>query len=598
MPRYVASGIHERKNPYKSKGKAGSDSVKYRFLVMQRFGDDLQKKLQSVNHTFDLKTTYTIAKKVIDILEYIHSFGYIHADIKASNLLLGRSYAPTPKGKGVAEANGIHSEVWLVDFGLVEKFRNQEGLHRGEEEDQRRANNGTVEFTSRDAHIGALSRRSDLEILGFNMLSWLSGSRLPWMFNLKDHKYVHHCKKLYMDNLHELFNYAFGKEGQFKPPPDVQEVHDKLRTRDPDEDDEGKKKRPKVIFDKKKLNVKVPAGLVEYFKYVAQLDFTEDPGYDLLKQILTDAIGHKEDDGRFCFGKVPAKTVAKITSKLKRSSLSSPEAGRRKNIVETIEDAESNDERPVNVRARKASVASKAVPKKKVAVIPPKKEARVGRGKTIVRSSSTSPLKSPTRSAPTSSMTPNKTNPASTPSRSPFEKPTPAMLEIMRKLKEKHLKKTGVPSKLFAEHSSESEPCTSTAVKGKGKKFNPESNGSSTPSSAEKRKLGRPRKHAAPSPPLFKNGHTSESTEEPSPPKKSKGRKKIVSEESSDDEAEILEETPKKRGKAKLTRSDSLISNGKKVSSNSSTHSTKENKGRQGSNARPQVNHRYPRRNS
>lgn len=114
MPRFIASGIHECRD------------AKYRFLVMQRFGDDLQKKLSEI-HKFDLKTSYTIAYKIIDILEYIHSFGYIHADIKASNLLLGRSYAPTPNGKGLNERQGVHKEVWLVDFGLVEKYQNNDG---------------------------------------------------------------------------------------------------------------------------------------------------------------------------------------------------------------------------------------------------------------------------------------------------------------------------------------------------------------------------------------------------------------------------------------------------------------------------------------
>ena len=76
MPRYIASGIHEKtlvsKAAGKGKSKAGgaagvsghgshSSGHKYRFLVMQRFGDDLQKKLEQVSHTFDLKTTFTTA---------------------------------------------------------------------------------------------------------------------------------------------------------------------------------------------------------------------------------------------------------------------------------------------------------------------------------------------------------------------------------------------------------------------------------------------------------------------------------------------------------------------------------------------------------
>ena len=621
MPRYVASGIHERKAIHRVKGKPGSDTVKYRFLVMQRFGDDLQKKLQLVN-SFDLKTTYTISKKVIDILEYIHSFGYIHADIKASNLLLGRSCAPTPKGKGLAETHGIHSEVWLVDFGLVEKFRNSEGQHRGEEEDQRRANNGTVEFTSRDAHIGALCRRSDLEILGFNMLSWLSGGRLPWMFNLKDHKYVHACKKFYMDNLHELFNYAFGSGDQVKPPPDPVAVHERLRTKEGLEEDEDKhKKKNKVVFDRKKLLVNVPAGLIEYFQYIRKLDFTQDPDYNLLKEILGRAIGEKRDDGRFCFDKLPSTVTAKITSKLKRSSLSSPEAGRRKAVESSTES--DSDEEPVKIRnglrARRAAAVepSKGI-KKKVSVIQPKIEVR-GKARVPVRSQSVSPVKTPSRSVPTSSTTPRSN--ASPVSGSPFDKPTPAMLEIIRKLKEKQKLKNGVPSRLFADiEDVVVPPVSSPNGKKKGRKAIAPSS-TTTESSPdknivpEKKKPGRPRKN--PSPPLFStNGVSSTEDSSPSPPKKSKGKRSTTpaTSTSSPESIELLSETesPKRSKTSAASKSkprgmkststaslaEKLVSNGKKVSSNSSTHSTKENKGRQASSPIRPTTNRYPKRKS
>ena len=315
MPRFIATGIHERTKSVGPVGKKSGGKVKandnpvgvckYRFLVMQRFGDDLQKKLNQFDSRFDLKTSYTIARKVIDILEYIHSFGYIHADTKASNLLLGRSLAPSPRGKGLAEQQGFQSEVWLVDFGLVEKYKDSEGNHKSCEEDMRRANNGTVEFTSRDAHIGALSRRSDLEILAFNILSWLSGGRLPWMGNLKDHKYVHSCKKYYMDRLHDLFNYAFANPKCPPPSPPPKEVFgapEPVLT-----ESERKKEKelitPKGAFDKTRLMVPVPPGLQEFFQYIVKLDFQQDPDYDLLKTILHRAIiksGHSYD-GRFSF---------------------------------------------------------------------------------------------------------------------------------------------------------------------------------------------------------------------------------------------------------------------------------------------------------
>lgn len=247
---------------------AQSKEKKYRFLVLQRFGDDVQKIWTRANERFDMKSAFNIALKVIDTLEYIHSQGYVHADVKASNLLIewtdginsskngingiavnqqsladsgngsiddskrtsraSKSSAvkrerPLSVSNGTSKANGkstksnkssIESEdqIYLVDFGLVERFYCKDGTHRDYVEDQRRANNGTVEFSSRDAHIGAFSRRSDLESLAYNLLYWVSGGRLPWTNVLKDHQLVETSKKWYMDNLEIFVNYCFNED--------------------------------------------------------------------------------------------------------------------------------------------------------------------------------------------------------------------------------------------------------------------------------------------------------------------------------------------------------------------------------------------------
>jgi len=94
MPRYVASGIHiidhsSVNNSLNSNNVNAGKRQRYRFLVLDRLGLDLQKVLNKQSNKLSLKSAYTISMMVIDILAYIHSFGYIHADIKASNLLLG-----------------------------------------------------------------------------------------------------------------------------------------------------------------------------------------------------------------------------------------------------------------------------------------------------------------------------------------------------------------------------------------------------------------------------------------------------------------------------------------------------------------------------
>ena len=138
---------------------------KYRFLVMDRFGKDLQKIFKTGEKLFTPKVTYNLALKVIDVLEFIHSKGilfrayfcfsccqdsfiylfhhskgYCHNDIKAQNMLLG--FGRTKE-----------NDVYLVDFGLVSKYQ-KDGVHFENKPDARKAHDGTIEYTSRDAHRG------------------------------------------------------------------------------------------------------------------------------------------------------------------------------------------------------------------------------------------------------------------------------------------------------------------------------------------------------------------------------------------------------------------------------------------------------------
>lgn len=78
MPHYVTSGSHTH------------NGSKCRFLILPRYEKDLETVLQT-KKKFNLKTVLTVSMQIIDILEYIHSKGYVHSDIKASNIMLGRT---------------------------------------------------------------------------------------------------------------------------------------------------------------------------------------------------------------------------------------------------------------------------------------------------------------------------------------------------------------------------------------------------------------------------------------------------------------------------------------------------------------------------
>ncbi|XP_029793267.1 serine/threonine-protein kinase VRK2 isoform X3 [Suricata suricatta] len=158
----------------------------YRFMVMERLGIDLQK-ISDQNGTFKKSTVLQLGVRMLDVLEYIHENEYVHGDIKAANLLLGYRNP---------------DRVYLADYGLCYRYC-PNGNHKQYQENPRKGHNGTIEFTSVDAHKGvALSRRSDLETLGYCLLRWFCG-RLPWERSLRDPAAVQAAKTNLLDELPE-----------------------------------------------------------------------------------------------------------------------------------------------------------------------------------------------------------------------------------------------------------------------------------------------------------------------------------------------------------------------------------------------------------
>ncbi|KAL7672301.1 hypothetical protein ACOME3_007190 [Neoechinorhynchus agilis] len=80
----------------------------YTVLVTDLLGPNLEELFNYCGRKFSLKTVLMLADQMIDRIEYVHSCGYIHRDIKPDNFVMG--------------ANTLGNIVYLVDFGLAKKY--------------------------------------------------------------------------------------------------------------------------------------------------------------------------------------------------------------------------------------------------------------------------------------------------------------------------------------------------------------------------------------------------------------------------------------------------------------------------------------------
>ena len=156
-------------------------------------------------------------------------------------------------------------------------FRNGYGYHKDYEPDERRAHDGTLEYTSRDAHIGAHSRRGDMETLGYNLVHWVSGT-LPWIKDMDPEvpENVESQKKFYMTNRVGFLAKCFQPE-----------------------------EYPKVLED--------------FLDYVADMEFDTVPDYIKIRDMFNNVIKTlgRGSEGKLIFSKPsPKKKVGKRTKKI------------------------------------------------------------------------------------------------------------------------------------------------------------------------------------------------------------------------------------------------------------------------------------------
>ena len=163
---------------------------KHNYLMMQLLGKSLDKLFTEMKRHFSIKTVSMIGYQMVQRIEYVHSKGYIHRDIKPGNFLIGKS--------------SEKERLYIIDFGLSKKYIDKiTGKHVICKEGK--GLTGTARYVSLNTHYGIeQSRRDDIEGIAYNLIYFAKG-KLPWQGvktkNKKEkHKKIMECKEEYKED--------------------------------------------------------------------------------------------------------------------------------------------------------------------------------------------------------------------------------------------------------------------------------------------------------------------------------------------------------------------------------------------------------------
>ena len=110
----------------------------YNVMVMELLGPSLEDLFNFCNRKLSLKTVLLLADQLISRIEFIHGKNFIHRDMKPDNFLMGLNKKVTMMVNMMMMMMGMNkkfgkvtkqfsqgNQVYVIDFGLAKKFRDQ-----------------------------------------------------------------------------------------------------------------------------------------------------------------------------------------------------------------------------------------------------------------------------------------------------------------------------------------------------------------------------------------------------------------------------------------------------------------------------------------
>ena len=193
----------------------------HNYLLMELLGKSIDKLFSDNKRSFSYKTIFQIGYQMIERIQYVHSKGYIHRDIKPGNFVIG-----------LGDKSKI---IYIIDFGLSKRYIDK-NTNKHIPYKEGKGLTGTARYVSLFTHYGIeQSRRDDIEGIAYNLI-YLAKGKLPWQGvktkNKKEkHKRIMESKIAYTpeilckhlpEELLKLLKYA--RKLEFEDEPDYKDI--------------------------------------------------------------------------------------------------------------------------------------------------------------------------------------------------------------------------------------------------------------------------------------------------------------------------------------------------------------------------------------
>ena len=206
----------------------------FRVLIENLLGKSLFDIYDIKKGKFSLEEVCLIAIQIIDRIEFVHSHGYIHRDIKPDNFLIG---------------NPDKNIIYIIDFGMSKKYISSKSGKHIQFTDTGKLT-GSLRFASINALKGGeQSRKDDLISIGYMLIFFMKG-KLPWQSIIAK---------------------------------DFKEEYIKIL-------------RIKIKMKPELLCNSLPKQMEEYMKYVQNLGFKQEPNYNYMRDLFKSFLQERKKD--------------------------------------------------------------------------------------------------------------------------------------------------------------------------------------------------------------------------------------------------------------------------------------------------------------